>query len=110
MIDINELFNTKDKSEAVVANFKSLKTHAGWQMLVQIVEANIKVLEEQILNGIEDETKEQIDRKRDKLKAYKEVISTPDYWITHFVTPKPFVEESDPYDTPDTMLKSRKDS
>ena len=98
-MDISELFNTTEKANLVASNFKTLKDHAGWQTLVQIVEANIKVLEEQILNGFEDETKETIDRKRDKLKAYKEVISTPDYWIKKLTQPQPFIEESDPYDT-----------
>lgn len=97
-MDINELFNTPEKSNVVVSNFKTLKDHAGWQTLVQIVEANIRILEDQILNGFEEETKEQIDRKRDKLKAYKEVISTPDYWITKLTSPKGFVDESDPYE------------
>jgi hypothetical protein len=97
-MDINELFNTKEKANLVVSNFQTLKDHAGWQTLVQIVEANIKILEEQILNGFEDETKETIDRKRDKLKAYKEVITTPDYWITKLTSPAPFTEESDPYE------------
>ena len=97
-MDIKELFNTKEKSNLVVSSFKTLKDHAGWQTLVMIVEANIKILEDQILNGFEEETKETIDRKRDKLKAYKEVIGTPDYWITKLTQPEPFKDESDPYD------------
>lgn len=97
-MNIDELFDTKDKANSVVSSFKTLKEHAGWQTLVQIVEANIKVLEDQILNGFEDETKESIDRKRDKLKAYKEVIGVPDYWIKKLADSKPFQEESDPYD------------
>ena len=97
-MDIQELFNTPEKSNVVVSNFKTLKDHAGWQILVQIVEANIKILEEQILNGFEEETKEQIDRKRDKLRAYREVIGTPDFWITKLTSPKAFVDESDPYE------------
>lgn len=97
-MDISELFNTKEKSNVVVSNFRTLKDHAGWQTLVQIVETNIKVLEDQILNGFEDETKETIDRKRDKLKAYKEVITTPDFWIDKLLEKKTVVEEADPYD------------
>ena len=110
-MDIDQLFNTKEKSSLLLANFKMLKEHAGWQVLVQIVEANIKVLEDQILNGFEEETKDQIDRKRDKLKAYKEVITTPDSWITKLESPVPFKEESDPYDTIESLSKHmRKDN
>lgn len=98
-MDISELFNTPEKANVVASNFKTLKDHAGWQTLVQIVEANIRVLEEQILDGFEDETKEQIDRKRDKLKAYKEVISTPDFWIKKLSSPATILENPDPYDT-----------
>lgn len=97
-MDIQELFNTKEKSNVVVSNFKTLKDHAGWQVLVQIVEANMKVLEEQILNGLDDETMETVDRKRDKLKAYREVITTPDFWIDKLTEKKTNIEEADPYD------------
>ena len=107
---INELFNTKEKANLAMSSFKTLKGHAGWQMLVEIVEGNIKVLEDQILNGYEDETKETIDRKRDKLKAYKEVIGTPDFWIAKLSSPVPFKEEEDPFDTVESLKKSRKGS
>jgi len=105
---IEELFNTPEKSNLAVSYFKTLKDHAGWQMLVEIVEENIKVLEDQILNGFEDETKESIDRKRDKLRAYKEVITTPDFWIKKLSAAAPFKEEEDPYDTVDSLKKSRR--
>jgi len=101
------LFETKEDINAAVANFKTLKEVAGWQLLVGIVEANIKELEKQILEGFDDETKEQIDRRRDKLKAYKEVIETPDYWISRLNDPIPFEEEADPYHTVESLKKSR---
>jgi hypothetical protein len=93
------LFDTKEKVELALANFKTLRDHPGWIQVKGIVDYNIKLLEEQILYGVEDETKEQIDRKRDKLKAYKDVISTPDYWISQLEPKKPQVNEDDPYDT-----------
>jgi hypothetical protein len=105
---MKELFNTKEEIETAVAHFKALKTNAGWQLLEDIVGANIKILEEQILNGFEEETKEEIDRKRDKLKAYKEVIGTPDYWIEKLKDPEPFDDENDPYHTLETLHKARR--
>lgn len=104
----NDLFTTKEDIVAAVANFKALKSTAGWQLLIEIVGANIKVLEKQILDGFDEETKEQIDRKRDKLRAYKEVIETPDYWIERLESPEPFKESDDPYHTVDSLKKSRK--
>ncbi len=103
-----ELFNTPEKINLAVASFRTLKDHAGWQLLKEIVDANIKVLEDQILNGLEDETKESIDRKRDKLKAYKEVIGTPDFWINRLESPKPFKEETDPYYSIGELKERRK--
>jgi len=106
---IAELFNTKEKTNLALSYFKTLKGDAGWQMVVEIVEENIKVLEDQILNGFEDETKESIDRKRDKLRAYKEVLDTPDFWIKKLSSPIPFKEEEDPYDTVESLKKKRRD-
>ena len=96
---LDELFNTPEQRNLVLANFKTLKETEGWNMLVKIVEANVKELEDQIIYGFEDETKEQIDRKRDKLKAYKDVITTPDFWISKFGYKPEFKEDLDPYAT-----------
>lgn len=103
----NELFKTEEDIKEAVANFRALKQTAGWQLLFQIVEANIKILEQQILDGFEDETKEQIDRKRDKLRAYKEVIETPDYWINRLTTNPVAPEVEDPYHTVDSLKEER---
>lgn len=107
---MNTLFDTKDKIDMAVANFKDLKLHAGWQLLKQIVDANIEVLSEQILNGVEGDTKESIDRKRDKLKAYKEVIGTPDYWIKQFESPIPFQDDDDPFYDESNIKETRQGS
>lgn len=96
-MNIDELLKNKDQNQTIVSHFKSLKDNAGWQLLEQIVDKNIKILEDQILNGFDEETKEQIDRKRDKLKAYKEVIETPNTWIKR-LEQDPIIESSDdPY-------------
>ena len=74
------LSNEKNRQLAV-ANFKSLLTHPGWIMVKDIVEANIEVLENQILNGVGEETIEEIRRLRDKLAIHKEIINTPESMI-----------------------------
>lgn len=100
-MNLDELFNTPEKRNLVIAHFRTLKETEGWNLLVKIIQANLKELEEQIIYGVEDETKEQIDRRRDKLKAYKDVIDTPDYWIARFEYTPEFKEELDPYATID---------
>ena len=101
---MKELFKTKEDIEAAKAHFKTLKSHAGWLLLVDIVNENIKTLENQILNGFDEETKEEIDRKRDKLKAYKEVIGTPDFWLERLKTAEPIDDDNDPYYKVDKKL------
>jgi len=107
-----DLIDTPDKMNVMVANFRTLKDHAGWLLLKEIVEANIKVLEDQILNGINVEgiveTKELIDRKRDKLKAYREVINTPDEWIAKLETVETKQVEDDPFHTLESLRKEKK--
>jgi hypothetical protein len=104
---MKELFNTKEEIDSAASSFRVLKNDAGWKLLVDIVKANMDILKEQILNGFEDETKETIDRKRDKLKAYEEVISTPDEFIKRSETHETFREDEDPYHTVETLRKSR---
>ena len=104
----NDLFTTPEEINAAVANFKTLKRTVGWQLVAQIFEANIKELERQILQGFEGETKEQIDRKRDKLTAYREVLDAPDYWIKKLQTPAMMEQEDDPYHTVESYRKEKK--
>jgi hypothetical protein len=54
--------------------------------------------------GLTKETKEVIDRKRDKLKAYKEVIGTPDFWLERLKTAEPIDDDNDPYYKVDKKL------
>jgi len=104
MKELNELFDTKDRRDLAIAQFKNLKLDAGWGLLKTIVDANIRVLEVQILDGVDGDTKETIDRKRDKLRAYKEVIGTPDYWIENLQTPERYKDDNDPYHTKEDLL------
>jgi hypothetical protein len=79
MIETN-FDNQKDREQAL-ADFKGLLVNPGWQRLVFIVDTNIEVVKNQILNGLTGETKETIDRLRDKLTVYKEIMGTAAYWI-----------------------------
>ena len=90
--------NPKDKAVAV-SNFTSLLQHPGWVLLDDIVKENMEVIRNQILDGTgESETKDFIDRLRDKLKIHKSIIETPRVMIEK-LTPQEQGEEfeDDPY-------------
>lgn len=71
------LFNTPEKKAVAKDAFSGLVVHPGWKLLVQIWEENIRLLQEQLESGIEGETKEDIDRLRDKLAIFRQNITTP---------------------------------
>ena len=77
--------------------FEALEAHQGWQLVVKIVEMNIKVLEKQLKEGVEGQTMDDINRLRDKIKDHQNFIDTPQRMIKNLGSPE-FVEESDdPY-------------
>lgn len=104
-----DFYNTPDKCNIIISNCKNLQHDAGWLFVTGIVEENIRVLSEQLLSGFEGETKDQIDIKRAKLLAYKEVLGTPQYWIDKLTSePATPIEEPDPYFTVESLKKKRK--
>jgi len=92
-------FSTKEKKNSAIADFTSLMAHPGWKRFEAIQKANIGVLEKQILEGVENETKEIIDTRRLNLKLHKEVLSTPKIMIDRLNDPITIPENFDPYPT-----------
>lgn len=92
--------------EKTLADMRNLIDHQGWLLVKAIAYANMEFLKEQIITGVEDETPETISRLRDKLKAYKDIIETPDKVIEQ-LSPKPNLTENndDPYDIVDDSGK-----
>ena len=107
---LKNLFNTQDKKDSAIAQFKQLKNNAGWQLVQDIFSGNIRVLEQQILDGVDGATEQEMNRKRDKLRAYKEVLNAPDYWIERLSKPEKFEEDSDPYFTAKELMEARQDT
>jgi len=103
-----DLFDTKEKIDQAVANFKQLLDHPGWKLFEDIVSANIEVLKDQILNGLENETKETIDRLRDKLKVLEEMRNTPKSMIEKLTSEEGEIPKVDPYLTVEE-LRQRKE-
>ena len=104
----DKLFDTQEKRDLAIANMVNLKNDAGWLLVVSILEANIDIIKDQILNGIENETKETIDLLRDKLKAYENLKNTPDMIIQRLTTGEPVTPVLDPFQTVDEWRKERK--
>lgn len=93
-------FESPKNREKALNDFQDLIKHPGWQLVQTIALENIEVIKNQIIEGLGDETVESIAMLRFKLKAYKDVINTPEFWIERL---KPVVEsyedEDDPYET-----------
>ena len=99
------LFNSPEKKASATLYFQSLQEHQGWQLLVQVVKANIAVLKEQLENGLENETIETVKEIRAKIKIHQNIINTPADMIKGFNSGEPVVPELDPY--PKTLEESK---
>jgi len=100
MIKKEELnFDDPKIRDAAISNFTTLLAHPGWQLLVMIVEGNMELIKDQILDGTgETETKDFIDRLRDRLKIHKSIIETPQTIIDKLKPQESSEEiEDDPY-------------
>lgn len=105
-----ELFNTDEKKSAAVAAFRQLKKTEGWRLLLQVARANVDALEEQILSRPEGLSGDEMDRKRDKRLAYKEIINIPDHLINLLEEPRKGTVEEDPYHTVESLKENRQES
>jgi hypothetical protein len=94
----DDIFDTPEKKAKAVIVFESLQAQPGWQLIVKIVNKNIEYLKKQLLEGVEGETKEDIQRLRDKIKDHENFINTPIKIVKSFTDEAPTVPESDPYD------------
>ncbi len=65
--------------------YESLKKNRGWKRLVEINEANIKIMERQIVDKADEEGnplgEEEMDKLRDKIGYLKELSNLPDEMI-----------------------------
>jgi len=94
----DNLFDTKKKISTNIAALKIGITTEFWRVLSDIIKANIEVVTERILSGSEGETKQDIDRLRDKLSAYREILNTPEDLIHKFEDGDKGGVEVDPYE------------
>ncbi len=95
---VSNLFATKKQRSAALATLKVGRTGAFWLLIQDILRENIEVLKEQILANNPDATKEEMDVKRAKLAAYREVMETPDMIIRALEGPTSNKPDLDPFD------------
>lgn len=101
----DKLFDSEEKQQAAIATFVTGMNTPFWQLMVQILEANIKVVTEQILSGGE---KEQMDRLRDRLRIHKELIDTPGRMIEKLSSVEGEEPDLDPFQTISQLKEERK--
>lgn len=104
---MKDLFDTDKKIEEAIATFEIGMTTSFWDLMTKILKGNIEVVTRQILAG-GDSTKEQMDRLRDKLKVYEEVIDTPRMMIERFSSKDVEEPTSDPFHTVETLKEEEK--
>jgi hypothetical protein len=102
------VFDTEEKVKSAVGSFRSLLSQPGWVLFQGIVDANIEIVKQQLEEGIDGETKEDVNRLRDKLKIMREMRNTPTTMIAKLENKPVDVPSADPYQTSDELREERK--
>ena len=107
------LFNTKKKVDAAIVTFETGIKSPFWELITQILEANIEVVKKLILDGTNTDgekiTEKETDRLRDKLKVYQNVRDTPERQLKRLTSPEGTEDpDPDPYHTTESLKKERK--
>lgn len=111
MINLSDIDLTKpENKDAALAAFKQLIASSGWLLVVDIANKNIEFLKDKILEGDTKDTIEDVNRLRDKLKAYKDIINTPNDWINilEHENISPDKNNPDPYTTVEELVLNEK--
>jgi hypothetical protein len=82
--------------------------HPGWQQVEKILNFNIEIVRKQLEDGIEGETKEDIELRRAKLKFQQTLLDLPSKMISDFTSTDSIKPSNDPYFTPNEIKEERK--
>lgn len=93
----DKLFDTDGKKKSAIMQFESLEAHQGWQLVVKIVQMNIKVLRKQLEEGVEGQTMDDVNRLRDKIRDHENFINTPTRMKENLSSADYVEEDDDPY-------------
>ena len=97
----DEILDSEKKQEAAVSNFTALLQHAGWQLLVKMLDSNIEAIKQQILDGVgttgEKLTEDETALLRENLKIYEHIKNLPAKTVNQYTSPKESDPNVDPY-------------
>lgn len=72
------------ESDSAIPAMESLKQHPGWKMLTEVLQNNIKSIEETILDSDDSWTPEKLTKFRDMRYFEKKLVTLPDTIIAAF--------------------------
>ena len=98
------LFDTEEKRNKAIAQLRRLRESEDWKVMADVLDANIEVLETQIIVG--EGEREEIDRLRDRLRVYKDVRDTPDTLLRQLTNEDNEPPRADPYDTAEDLTST----
>ena len=94
----DNLFDNQEKIDANLATLKIGIETPFWKLMSDILRANIEVVKGRILNGKEGETIDDIDKLRDELTIYENVLNTPENLISKYEAGSKGGVDLDPYE------------
>lgn len=101
------IFDTPEKREGALAKLRQLKGDPGWLLVVEVLQANIDVVKDQILHGVDDETLDLTNLLRDRLSCYESLRDTPDKLIAQLEGSSSEEPVIDPFYTVDQLKRAR---
>ena len=109
---MKDQFDTEEKQESAVNDFRNLMRHAGWKQFVTVLDIRIEIIKDQILTGRDgsgkDLTEEFTARLRDELKVHEVIKGTPEKFIKDYSKTETDETLVDPYETMEQMKADRK--
>ena len=77
----NQLFTTEEEINKAVADFKSGIGSNFWQVMCQVLDANIEIVKDKILHKPDGADEKEMDRLRGNLKIMEDIRNTPEDMI-----------------------------
>lgn len=101
-------FDTEQKRQDAIASFTNLQNQDGWKLVVEIINANIEIIREQLEAGSEDENMDYIKRLRGNLAILKEMRDTPQNMLEKLQSPDTEPDNPDPFETLQDVRERKK--
>lgn len=97
---MDKIFSTPQERNEAISDLESGVGTPFWRTFCKILDANIAYAKRQLEEGtgVEEETKESIQRVRDRLKIYRDIRHTPETMVQRLKQPDIEEESLDPYD------------